>query len=182
MNPIKAFLRRFGRGRSGATAAEFALILPVMLSLYMGTYEITQGLALDRLVKLNANTITNLVAQYTSISATHDMPDVLAASSQILSPYPTIAPKTATVVSLITIDANGKATVTWSQAQNGSARPVGQTITIPTALDKPNTTLVFGESTAPYKSPIQFLPLPTLNLYGQSYMAPRASTTINLTT
>ena len=181
MNPIEAFLRRFRRARSGASAVEFALILPAMLTLYLGTYEVTQGLALDRLVKLNATTVTNLVAQYTSISATHDMPDVLAASSQILSPYPTTATKAVTVVSLLSIDASGKATVSWSQAQNGTARPVGQAITVPTALAKPNTTLVFGETSMPYKSPIQFLPLATWNLYGSTYMAPRSSTTINLT-
>jgi Flp pilus assembly protein TadG len=178
MNPIEAFLRRFGRGRSGASAVEFALILPLMLTLYLGTYEVTQGLSLDRQVKLNSSTVTNLVAQYTTISATHDMPDVLAASAQILAPY---SNQGVTVVSLISIDATGKATVAWSQAQNGSARPTGQVVTVPTTLDKPSTVLVLGETSLPYKSPLQFLPLPTWNLYGSTYMAPRASTTINLT-
>src|SRR6201999_329493 len=150
MNPTKTFLRRFRRDRSGVSAVEFALILPTMLGLYLGTYEVTQGLSLDRLVKLNATTITNLVAPYTTISASHDMPDILAASTQVLASFPTSATKAVTVVSLITIDGSGNATVTWSQAKNGSPRPVGQAIQVPTALDKPNTTLVFGETTMPY--------------------------------
>lgn len=182
MNPIEAFLRRFHRSRSGVSAVEFALILPAMLTLYLGDFEITQGLALDRLVKLNASTITNLVAQYTTISASNDIPDIMAATSQILEPYPTAKTQAVTVVSLITIDGSGKATVTWSQAHNGAARPTGQVVTVPTTLDQPNTVLVLGETSMPYTSPTQFLPLPTWNLYGSTYMAPRASSTINLTT
>src|ERR1700735_1646004 len=91
MNPIEAFLRRFRRARSGASAVEFALMLPIMLSLYLGAFELTQGLALDRLVKLNATTVTNLVAQYTTISASTDLPDILAATTQILAPYPSVS-------------------------------------------------------------------------------------------
>lgn len=178
MNPIRRLLKRFGRDRAGVGAVEFALMAPVMLSLYMGTYEVTQGLALDRLVKLNAATVTNLVAQYTSISATKDMPDILAASSQILAPY--YSTKAVTVVSCITIDASGKATVLWSRALNGAQRPAGQVVTVPAALNIPNTELVLGESSVPYQSPLQFVPIGTWNLSGSAYMLPRASTNINL--
>jgi Flp pilus assembly protein TadG len=180
MSPTKIFLRRFRRDRSGVSAVEFALILPAMLTLYLGTYEVTQGLALDRLVKLNASSITNLVAQYTTISATNDWPDILAASSQILAPYPTSAAKTLTTVSLVTIDGSGNAIVAWT-LPTGSGRAIGSAVAVPTALDKPNTTLVLGETSTPYTSPIQFLPIGTWNLHGMSYMAPRASITINQT-
>lgn len=179
MNPIESLLRRLRRDRSGVSALEFALIAPLMLSLYLGTYEVTQGLAMDRLVKLNTSTITNLVAQYTTISASRDMPDLFAATSQIMAPYPSASP--ATVVSCISIDANGKASVVWSQASGGTARTAGQAVTIPAALDKPNTELILGETAMPYKSAIQFLPLGTWNLSAKSYMIPRASSTITLT-
>jgi hypothetical protein len=33
----------------------------------------------------------------------------------------------------------------------------------------------------PYRSPIQFVPIGTWNLYARAYMFPRASSTINLT-
>ena len=180
MSPIETLLRRFGRNQSGAGAVEFALIAPLMLTIYLGTFEVTQGLAMDRLVKLNASTITNLVAQYTTISASNDFPDLFAATAKIMAQYPTASPTT--VVSCITIDANGNATVTWSEASGGAARPVGQSITLPTALDQPNTQLVLGETSLAYKSPIQFLPIGTWNLYGATYMFPRASSNINLTT
>lgn len=180
MSPIESLLRRFGRDRSGIGAVEFALIAPLMLTVYLGTFEVTQGLAMDRLVKLNASTITNLVAQYTTISASRDMPDLFAATAKIMAPYPSASP--ATVVSCIAIDSKGNATVAWSQASGGSARQVGQPITLPAALDKPSTQVILGETTLAYKSPIQFLPIGTWTLYAKTYMFPRASSAINLTT
>ncbi len=178
MNPIEILLRRFARDRSGVSALEFALIAPVMLTLYLGTFQVTQGLAMDQLVKLNASTITNLVAQYTTISSSHDMPDLFAATGQIMAPYPQAQP--ATVVSCISIDAKGAATIAWSQASGGAARSVGQAVVLPPALDKPNTELILGETTMPYRSVIPFLPLGTWNLRASSYMFPRASSTITL--
>src|SRR5215469_2912666 len=163
MSPIETLLRRFGRDQSGLGAVEFALLAPLMLAIYLGTFEVTQGLAMDRLVKLNASTITNLVAQYTTISASRDMPDLFAATAKVMAPYPSASP--ATVVSCIAIDSKGIATVAWSQASGGSARQVGQPITLPPALDKPNSQVILGETTMPYHSAIQFLPLGTWNLY-----------------
>jgi Flp pilus assembly protein TadG len=180
MSPIETLLRRFRRDQSGLGAVEFALIAPLMLTIYLGTFEVTQGLAMDRLVKLNASTITNLVAQYTTISASRDMPDLFAATAKIMAPYPLASPTT--VVSCIAIDSRGNATVAWSQASGGSARQAGQSITLPAAIDKPNTQVIMGETTMPYHSAIQFLPLGTCTLYAKTYMFPRASSAINLTT
>ena len=179
MSPIRAISRRFRRDQSGVSTLEFALIAPLMLTVYLGTFEVTQGLAMDRLVKLNASTITNLVAQYTTISSSRDMPDLFAATAKIMAPYPGSQP--VTVVSCIAIDARGNATVAWSQASGGSARQVGQSVTLPAALDKPSTQVILGETTMPYKSPIQFLPIGTWTLYAKTYMFPRASSAINLT-
>jgi Flp pilus assembly protein TadG len=181
MNRIKALLRRFGRDRSGVSAIEFALLLPLMLTIYLGTAEVTQGIAVDKLVKLNASTITNLVAQYTTISTSRDMPDLFKATSQIMAPYPGLSP--ATVVSCVNIDASGVAKVGWSQPSSGAtARAQGSLVTLPAALRKPNTQLIMGESSLAYHSALQFFPMGTWNLYAVTYMFPRASTNIVQTT
>ena len=41
--------------------------------------------------------------------------------------------------------------------------------------------VVLGETSMPYRSAIQFLPLGTWNLHAATYMLPRASSTITLT-
>jgi Flp pilus assembly protein TadG len=167
------------RNTRGVSAVETALLLPVMLMVYLGAAEVTMAVSTYRLVDLTANTVTNLVSQYTTISASSQMPDILNASTQVM--YPNPAANVKVVVSLISIDKNGKATVSWSQTLNGTARAVGSTVTLPSSLDVANTSVVLGETTYPYKAAVDFLNLGTINLSSSIYMVPRASTTINLT-
>src|SRR5690348_4866064 len=79
---------RFVTDRRGGAAVEFAFILPVMLILYLGSVEVCQMISVYRLVNLTTSTVTNLVAQYTTISASQVMPDILHASVQVLYPNP----------------------------------------------------------------------------------------------
>lgn len=171
-------LDRIWRDRRGVSAVEFALILPVMLLLYLGGVEILEGIAVNRMVALTSATVTNLVSQYTTISAGSQMPDILNASAQVLTPYS--SSNAIVIVSLVSIDSTGKATISWSQALHGSARSTGSSITVPAAMDTPNTTLIYGETTYSYTPVIDFLKIGTIKLYSSNYMYPRASTTINL--
>jgi Flp pilus assembly protein TadG len=163
----------------GAAAIEFALILPVMLMLYLGSSQLAQAFSIYRLVALTASTVTNVVTQYSTISSSATMPDILNASVQVLNPYD--ATKAKIVVSAVSIDAKGKATVTWSQTLHGTQRPVGQVITLPTELNIPSTMIILGETTYSYISPVDFLKIGTINLSSSIYMVPRAATVINLT-
>jgi Flp pilus assembly protein TadG len=159
-------------------ATEFAVLLPFLLFLYIGATQLTMAIMINRQVALTASTVANIVAQYTSISASSQFPDIFNASAQIFSPNSTAPAKI--VVSLLTIDANGKATVGWSQTFQGKAYKAGDTVTVPAALDVPNTTLVFSEVTYAYTPPFGFVPMGTINLYAPIYMPPRDSSTINL--
>ncbi len=182
---LGAFAARLLRANEGLSAVEFALLLPVMALLYLGGVEISMAVSTYRLVDLTANTVTNLVAQYTTISKSAQMPDILAAATQVMYPVssndPNVGKNIKVVVSLIAIDKNGNATVTWSQTLNGTARSVGSSITVPSSMDIANTNVLLGETTYAFNSPIDFLNLGTFNLSSSLFMVPRASTTINLT-
>lgn len=70
-------LRHFGRNRRGASAIEFALIAPLMLGLYIGCVEISEGVA-DRKVTLTAGTLANLyVAGHDPYDRRHSGQDLL---------------------------------------------------------------------------------------------------------
>ena len=43
---LRGCLRRFARERDGVSAVEFALILPFMLTLYLGGSELGDGMAI----------------------------------------------------------------------------------------------------------------------------------------
>jgi Flp pilus assembly protein TadG len=177
---LRKLARLIVSGSEGFAAVEFAMILPFMLLLYLGSFEISEAIAVKRQVTLTASTVTNIVTQYASISQTSDMPDILKASSTVLTPYP--AAKATVVVSLVTVDSSGNAKVSWSQALNGTARSNGQAISLPSGLNVPNTSVVLGETTYAYTPLMDFLHMGTLNLYSSVYMSPRSSSgTINLT-
>jgi len=165
--------RRFARSERGVAAVEFALILPLMAMLYLGGFEVMEGISAKRQVTQTASTIALIVTQYSNISASQQMPGIMAASSAVLTPFS--ASNATVTVSLIKIDSSGQATVSWSctSANCTSGRPTGQVVTVPGALDIPNTYLVFGETTYTYKPLIDFIPIGTKSLYSSIYMAPR---------
>jgi Flp pilus assembly protein TadG len=178
MESLTKFMKLI-RDRRGVAAVEFALTLPFLLLIYFGGVELTQGVTLNRQVALTSTTMATILSQYTTISASTQLADIMAASTQILAPYGTGTPKV--VVSLITIDANKNATIGWSQTLNGTAHTANAPVTVPPDLDIANTTLIWSETSYAYSPVFDFLGMGPFNLYASIYMVPRESTTINLT-
>jgi Flp pilus assembly protein TadG len=166
----------FIEDRRGVSAVEFAMLLPLMVTLYLGTVEISQGVSIDRKVTLTTRTVADLASQVTSINNS-DMTNLLNASGAVVSPFD--ASKVKVVVSAVTIDAAGVAKIAWSDTLNGTARAVGSTVTVPAALNVNNTQLIWSEVTYAYKPTIGYVITGTLNLADQIYMRPRLSDTVN---
>ena len=82
----------------------------------------------------------------------------------------------------MTIDSTGKATVAWSDTRNGTARAKGSTITLPTALAVPNSSLIFSEVQFNYTPTVGYVISGTLALKDQIYMRPRLSDSVTRTT
>ncbi|HXF88807.1 MAG TPA: TadE/TadG family type IV pilus assembly protein [Xanthobacteraceae bacterium] len=165
-------LRRIARDQRGASVVEFALLLPLMVTLYLGTVEISQGIAVDRKLTLTARTVADLASQYTTINNAV-MNDIMAASTAVMYPYST---NTLTVtVTSVKIDSNSKATVDWSNSYNGTPRAKNSTVTVPAALLVPNTWLIWSEVQYSYTPTIGYVLTGTLTLKDQLYMAPRLS-------
>jgi Flp pilus assembly protein TadG len=177
---LAAMLSRFAGDRRGVSAVEFAMLLPLMIALYLGTNEISNGVAIDRKVTLTAGTVANLTASCSdsnsngctnNVLTTGDMTNIFSASSAIISPYSASGLKI--VVSCISISSAGNATVSWSATLNGTARGTGSAITIPAALAVPSSQLIFSEVSYPYKPTIGYTITGTLTLSDTMYMSPR---------
>jgi Flp pilus assembly protein TadG len=168
-------LVRLASDQRGVSAVEFALLLPLMLTLYLGTIEISQGIAAGRKVTLTARTVADLVSQASKLSSA-DMTNSLNAASAVMAPFP--ATNLATTVTSVKIDANGNATVDWSVTQNGTAKTPGQTVTLPTALKVPSTWLIWSEVQYVYTPSIGYVLSGSLTLTDQIYMRPRLSDSV----
>jgi len=159
---------RLVRDKRGVSAVEFALIAPLMVSLYLGCVEISDGVSAQRKVTLIASTVANLTAQSTTLS-TSDVSNILDASTAIIYPYSSSTLKM--TVSCIAIDANKSATVKWSVTRNGTA--LSGSVTLPTALQVANTQLVYSQASYGYHPAVGYTITGTLNLSEQMYMMPR---------
>ena len=163
---------RLRRDQRGVSAVEFALLLPLMLTMYLGSVEISQGVSASRKATLTTRTVADLVSQVSSINNT-DMTNSLNAAATVMAPFPSTNLKV--VVSSVTIDSTGKATVAWSETLNGTARAKGSTITLPAALNVANSSLIFSEVEYAYKPTIGYVVSGTVTLKDQIYMRPRLS-------
>ena len=56
------------------------MLLPLMITLYLGSVEISQGVGIDRKVTLTSRTVADLASQVSSISNS-DMTNMLNAAS-----------------------------------------------------------------------------------------------------
>jgi Flp pilus assembly protein TadG len=174
LGPVQHFIR-LGCDQRGVSAVEFAMLLPLMLTLYLGAVEISQGIGIDRKVTLTSRTVADLAAQVSTI-ASSDMANILAAASSVVAPYD--PSKLKVTVSQITIDSNGNPTISWSCTHNGTAHGVGSAVTLPSALKVANTSLIWGEASYTYTPTIGYVVTGTLNLSDKIYMRPRLSNSV----
>lgn len=166
---------RLRHDERGVSAIEFAMLLPLMLTMYLGSVEISQGVGASRKVTLTTRTVADLVSQVSSINNT-DMSNSLNAAATVMAPYSSSNLKV--VLSSVTIDSTGKATVAWSETLNGTARAKGSSVTLPTALNIPNSSLIFSEVQYAYTPTIGYIISGTLTLKDQIYMRPRLSDSV----
>src|SRR6516162_11682476 len=136
MKPVRPrlarHLARLTREQQGISSVEFAMLLPLMLTLYLGAVEISQAVGVDRKVTLTSRTLADLASQVSSISSS-DMSNILAASSSVIAPYD--SSKLKVTVSEVTIDGNSNAKIAWSCTLGGTAHAVGSSVTLPAALN-----------------------------------------------
>lgn len=151
MRGFKTCLARIGRllrDRSGASAIEFAFLAPVLISLYVSSFEITEGYNAAGKVLKAAASVADVVARQSSVDKTflNEMIDTAEA---------TIAPHSMDGLTLkitgVTIDSAGNAKVLWSWDQDGGVPYTkGTAVSVPDDLRTPSSFLVHAEVSLPH--------------------------------
>jgi Flp pilus assembly protein TadG len=124
--------QRFRSEERGVAAVEFALIMPLLISLYFGSMEAAALFTVDKRINSISGTIGDLVAQWDpedGAMPTATMTDYLNASTGLISPYPTTGLKI--VVSYVKVTkTTGVTSVLWSRANSaGTAKGEGNAYT-----------------------------------------------------
>lgn len=130
--------------RRANAAVEFAVIAPVMMTLFFGVVEFSAGIAVDRKVTIVARTLSDLTSQSTCVTQT-DLDGFTITAKAIMTPY-SATPLLSTITQLY-VDDNLDAKVQWSK---GSSPKTG-TLSIPAGLKIKATYLVLAEVEYLYK-------------------------------
>jgi len=175
---ISKKLARFKRENSGLAAVEFSVLLPFMLTLFLGSVEVSTAAAIHRKVMLTAHTLGDLASQSTSLSSAQ-ISGILSASTAIIAPY---APGgLQSTVSEVSINGSGVATVVWSYSQNGTPLTVGSVVNVPASLATPNSYLLLGQAQYTYNPPYGYVITGPLTMSEQIFIIPRQSTSVAIT-
>jgi len=171
--------KRLAHDRTAVSAVEFALILPLMLTLYLGGIQISEALSINRKVSHVTSTLADLVTQSKSLTNS-EMSNVFDASSSVMAPYS--ATPLQITVSEIHIDNNGNATVVWSDARNTSPLSVGSSVTLPAAVAVNNSYVITATAKYPFTPAIGYVLTGSFDLHSTYYLKPRLSAYITRTT
>ena len=175
---LHRYLRRFAHDREAISAVEFAIVLPFMVVLYLGGVELGDGLAIRFKATAAARTVADLASQYICID-NPTMSAILGAASTVVTPYP--AGSMTVIVSEIATNGSGQGTITWSQSLGGSAHAVGSSVTLPTAMQTANISLIWGEVTYPYTPQFGIVVTGTINMYESVFFYPRMVSAVTFT-
>jgi hypothetical protein len=176
---------------SGIAATEFAVIVPLMLTMFFGTVEFSSGVAVDRKVTLVARTLSDLTSRSPSTTSDTELQNIFAASSAILSPY-SVTPVQPTI-SEIYVDASKVAKIQWSKSATlslvsgapkavlkNSSRSKGDVVTIPPGLQVPGTYLIWSEIDYKYVPAVGYMMNKLgVTLHDATYTRPRQSACVD---
>lgn len=117
LNRTREKLSAFREDRSGVAAVEFCFIATLMITLWLGTMEISQGVEVNKKVGRSASVIGDLIAQE-DLRLVSDIDDIMKIGKSVLLPYQRDEPRV--TVTEIMIDADLNATVYWSRMLDGN--------------------------------------------------------------
>jgi Flp pilus assembly protein TadG len=180
-----ACLTKLRSDRQGISAIEFALILPLILVLLAGTFDIGQALMVDRRMDQISGTAADLTSQQSSWT-TSKLDAIITGTASIIEPFGTT--NLTIVVAAISIDSSNNQTVAWSRAYKTTAWTAGATspVTISSTVTTSGVQMIVARTTYTLQTPFASFLKPITGSLSYSFTRttmsrPRNSDTITLT-
>jgi Flp pilus assembly protein TadG len=176
-------MKSFMREQKGVAAIEFALVVPIMISLYFMLNETANGMRAARKVTMVSRVMADLSSRSADLTNS-GKDDIFAAAVPLMKPFTTTG--AGFRITSIRFDTTGKGFVDWSES-NGSGLPAytrcastqptdGSTpLSIPAGLSVASTSLILAEANVKYKPIVGWNITGTINLADKLYMRPRVA-------
>jgi Flp pilus assembly protein TadG len=175
MSPLFRHIGRLfcdcARERRAVAVIEFAIIMPLMLMLTMGTFEATRAVRAKMKADFAAQAFADLIAAQTSVDATA-LTNFCNGVQMVMVPYVTTSLKAA--IASVT---NG--TVDWTDTTCGSATAISNPTTLATTLSGGGgNSVIIVQTSYAYTSPVPYMMPASITLTQTAFARPRNVTTV----
>jgi len=145
---------RFKRSQSGIAAVEFALIVPIMFLMFVGTFELSQGITVDRRVTQVASSTADLIARTTS-TTTAEVDGIMQIIDEVLAPYDASLMTLSVGNVTAAVDDENETKVCWAYQHNGGTGgqlETGADYQLPQGIIGPGESVIVTEVQYNYSS------------------------------
>ncbi len=173
---LVSLVRRGKRDKNGVAAVEFAFVLPLLVTFFLGLVESSQGFMASRKNGMLARTLGDLASQATAIDNT-ERDNIFGAAQAVMSPFNTM-PNGMSIASVV-VDSTNRATVCWVENRGMTTSYArGSSFTLPAGLSAPNTSYIVARAQTTYVPVIGYVLTGTFTLGANApiYMRPRKGT------
>jgi Flp pilus assembly protein TadG len=140
---LRACIQRFAQERSGASALEFAFLAPILVAIYISSFEITTGYSVSQKTLKAAGSIADIVTRQDGVDKAF-LSEMIDTAESTIAPSPALGLKLK--ITGVTIDSSGNAKVLWSWDESGGTPYTkGSTVSVPADMKKPSSFLVRSE-------------------------------------
>jgi Flp pilus assembly protein TadG len=167
--------RWFLASTRGVAAVEFAIMLPILVTLFLASVDAARAIAIYTKLRAATYVLDAITNQYTTIQSA-DMSTILGATSVVLAPYSS-SPVTV-VLSQIKVSSATSAVVNWSATLNGTALTQKASITVPAnfaSCPSYPCYLVYGQVSYAYTPLFLYFTKSAITLSDSLYATPRVS-------
>lgn len=159
----------------GSAAIEFALVLPLMISLFMGIFEVTRVVSADMRLTAATQSIADIMAQQVNVSLAESANFCNGAK---MTMYPLSGTVLKAAVASVTKGASST-TVNWNDTTCGGATTISNAATLaPTLTPNVNDSVIIVQTSYSYTSPISYVLAASYTLTATAYARPRNVTTV----
>jgi Flp pilus assembly protein TadG len=170
---------RLRRDQRGNAAIEFAVIVPVMLTMFFGVVEFSSGVAVQRKVSMAAQELADMASRNKTVGDT-EMTNFFNVGKAVLTPYSGTVLQ-ATITQVYVDPVTGVARTQWSKGT--VPRADSSAVTLPgnliardstTNAILPDQYFIFAETSYLYQPAVGYVMAPAgITLRDQTFMRPR---------
>ncbi len=157
------------KDRAGNVLVEFALLMPILATIFFGLFEGSQAILAYMKLVAATQTIADLITQQQSLTST-DMDNFNTAGQLVMGPFPTASFGFAATSVVFDIN-TGAATLGWSQTRNASA--LGNWSALAAGYGQKGESVIIVQGNYGYTSVLSYVLPATINMSQIAFSRPR---------